>query len=717
MFVLSTLFKMKKHFPLTLIVVILFLAACNNHSSIEKIVYPETKKVTQVDDYFDTKISDPYRWLENDTAADVKQWVEAENKVTGNYLSKIPFRNAIKKRLTDIWNYERYSSPFRAGEYYFFDKNDGLQNQSIIYFQKGLNGEPKVFLDPNKMSPDGTAHVNLLSFSKDKKYVAYSVEQSGSDWSTFYVMEVATQKLLDDKIEWVKFSSTAWKGNGFYYSRYDKPENGKEFSQKNEFHKIYYHRLGTIQDKDELIYEDKEHAQQFHSAQTTEDERFLIIYTSKGTYGNQLSYKDLTKKDGLKPLTEGFDHQYGVLNNLGDKLLVKTDDGAPNQKVVLIDPQKPAKENWKEIIPEKDELLEDANTGGGKLFALYLKDVSSRIYQYSLDGKHENEIVLPAIGISDGLNGDFDDTVIFYSFTSLTIAPSIYKYDVRTGKSEIWQKADVKFNADDYEIKQVFYKSKDGTPIPMFIVHKKGLKLDGNNPTLLYAYGGFNISIRPGFNIANTILLENGGVYAVANLRGGGEYGDKWHKAGMLLNKQNVFDDFIAGAEYLIKEKYTSSEKLAIMGRSNGGLLVGACMTQRPELYKVAFPGVGVMDMLRYHKFTIGWGWAVEYGSSDSAAHFKNLLSYSPLHNIKERSDYPATLITTADHDDRVVPAHSFKFAATLQEKSKGANPVLIRIDTKAGHGGGKPTTKIIDEQTDVWSFMFYNMGVVPNYK
>lgn len=694
-----------------------FSTGCKNPSSTTaKVVYPKTEKVEQVDDYFGTKISDPYRWLENDTAEKVKAWVEEENKVTFDYLSKIPFRPAIKKRLTEIWNYERYSSPFRAGDYYFFSKNDGLQNQSVIYFQKGLNGEPKVFLDPNKMSEDGTASVYLLSFSKDKKYVAYSIQQSGSDWHTVQIMEVATQKVLDDKLEWTKFTDAAWKGNGFYYSRYDKPTAGKEFSQKNEFHKLYYHALGTAQDKDELIFEDKEHAQRYINAETTEDEKFLIIYVSQSTYGSEIWYQDLTKPAKITQVIHGFDHRYGVIDHVGDRLLVQTDNGAPNECLVLIDPKNPAKENWKDIVGEKPEILQNTMKAGGKLFLTYLKDVTTRVYQYDFTGKLEHEIQMPELGTASGFGGNYDDTLVFYSFTSFTYPPAIYKYSIASGASAVWRKADIKFNPADYEVNQVFYKSKDSTRIPMFIVHKKGIKLNGNNPTLLYGYGGFNIPVQPWFSPSNIILLENGGVYAAANLRGGGEYGDKWHKAGMLLNKQNVFDDFIAAAEYLIQEKYTSSQKLAILGRSNGGLLVGACMTQRPDLFKVAFPGVGVMDMLRYHKFTVGWGWAGEYGSSDSLEHFKNLLSYSPLHNIKERNNYPATLITTADHDDRVVPAHSFKFAATLQEMSKGPNPILIRIDTKAGHGGGKPTSKIIDEQTDVWSFMFNNIGVTPNY-
>ena len=697
-------------------------AACQNKENkqdmnSEKLNYPISKKVDQVDDYFGNKVADPYRWLEYDTAQDVKAWVEAENKLTFDYLDKIPFRQKIKERLTDIFNYPKYSSPFRAGAYYFFSKNSGLQNQSVIYYQKGLDGKAEVFLDPNTMSADGTAALSLLGFSKDKKYVAYAINQSGSDWQNIYVMEIATKKLLSDKLEWVKFSGAAWKGNGFYYSRYDAPKNGKELSDKNEFHKIYYHKLGEPQAKDQLIYEDKTKPLRYYGAQTTEDERFLLVYVSEGTDGTELYAKDLSKNETkFTQLVKGFDDNYSVINNNGDRLLVQTDAGAPNQRVVLMDPQHPEMKNWKDIIPEKPELLQSASTGGMKIFASYLKDVATKVYQYDYKGGLEREIELPALGNAYGFGGDTDDDMCFYGFTSFTYPPTIYRYDMKSGKSTVWQKSEVKFNPEDFETKQVFYTSKDGTKVPMFIVYKKGLVLDGNNPTLLYSYGGFNISLQPSFSTSRIILLENGGVFAMANIRGGGEYGEKWHEAGKLLKKQNVFDDFIGAAEYLIKEKYTSSDKLAIQGGSNGGLLVGACMTQRPDLYRVAFPAVGVLDMLRYHKFTVGWGWAVEYGSSDSLVHFNNLYKYSPLHNVKENMNYPATMVTTADHDDRVVPAHSFKFIATLQEKYKGNNPLLIRVDVKAGHGAGKPTSKIIDEQVDIWSFMFYNMGVKPNY-
>jgi prolyl oligopeptidase len=712
--------NMIKHTSIIALSSLIVMASCKNNPSEtvetpEKLVYPKTEKVNQVDDYFGTKIEDPYRWLENDTAENTKHWVEEQRKVTEGYLSKIPFRQKLGKRIEELMNFPKYGSPFKVGEYTFFYKNDGLQNQSILYFQKG-NEAPKVFLDPNTLSKDGTAAMNLMGFSNDNKYVAYAINQSGSDWETMYVIEIATQKQLSDKLDWVKFSGASWKGNGFYYSRYDAPVKGKEFSNVNEYHKVYYHKLGDDQSKDELVYEDKKHPKLYLNAGVTEDERFLILYTSAGTSGNELFYKDLgTGQKEFDMLFKGFDYDYGVIDNVGDKLLVKTNDGAPNQQVVLVDPKNPARENWKPVIPEKPELMESASTCGGKLFVSYLKDVATHVYQYDLGGKLEHEIALPGLGTAGGFSGKAKEKEFYYTYTSFTYPTSIFKYDIASGKSELFRKTEVKFNVDEYESKQVFYTSKDGTKVPMFIVSKKGLKLDGTNPTLLYAYGGFNASMNPSFSSSRIAFLEQGGVFVVANIRGGGEYGEAWHKAGMLEKKQNVFDDFIAAAEYLIKEKYTSSERLAIQGGSNGGLLIGACMTQRPDLFKVCLPAVGVLDMLRYHKFTVGWGWAVEYGSSDSSSQFSYLVKYSPLHNVKNVS-YPATLVTTADHDDRVVPAHSFKFAATLQEKNAGNNPMLIRIDSKAGHGAGKPTAKVIEEQADIYSFIFYNMGIEPKF-
>lgn len=692
--------------------------ACNqtqktNHIKLNRLPYPITKIATQTDDYFGIQIADPYRWLENDTATDVIQWVKEENEVTQNYLGQIPYRTQIKNRLTEIWDYPKYSSPFKEGEWYYFFKNEGLQNQSILYRQKGLSGEPEVFLDPNQLSNDGTASLGSFTFSKDHQYCAVGVAQSGSDWNEIFVMDVSTKQKLSDKIEWVKFSGATWKGDGFYYSRYDAPAKGKAFSNANEFMKIYYHQMGTRQSADELIYEDKKHPLRYFNAGITEDERFMFINISEGTNGNEILVKDLNKNEkSFKTLFKGFENNYSFIDNVGDKILATTDKGAAKYKLIEVDPMNADEINWKTIIAESNDLLEGASIWGGKLFTTYLKDASTRIYKFNADGTGKEEIKLPGIGTASGIGGKKDDTETFYTYSSFTNPGEIYQYDLKTGKSKLFRKTEVKFDANDFETKQVFYTSKDGIKIPMFIMHKKGLKLDGNNPTMLYGYGGFNISLTPSFSVSRIMFLEQGGVYAIASLRGGGEYGEDWHKAGMLEKKQNVFDDFIAAAEYLISEKYTTSNKLGINGGSNGGLLVGACMTQRPELFKVAIPAVGVLDMLRYHKFTIGWGWAVEYGSSDKKEDFDWLIKYSPLHNVKQGVKYPATMIMTADHDDRVVPAHSFKFAAELQAKADTLNPILIRIDSKAGHGAGKPTTKLIEDAADMWSFVLWNLGV-----
>ncbi|MBM3284566.1 MAG: S9 family peptidase [Candidatus Aminicenantes bacterium] len=678
----------------------------------QALTYPVTDRVDVVDDYFGTKVADPYRWLEDDKAEKVMQWVEAQNEVTFGYLSKIPFRENIRQRLTEIYNYPRYSAPIRAGKYYFFYKNDGLQNQSVIYVQKGLDGEPRVFLDPNTLSPDGTTRANLIGFSHDDRYAAYARSEGGSDWREIRVMEIETGRELEDRIQWVKFSGAAWHGNGFYYSGFDRPEEGKELTAANEYQKIFYHELGTPQNQDRLVYEDREHPRRYHSTGITDDQKYLFLYVSEGTHGNELYFRDLkAKKADWIPLQVGFDYNTSIVENIEDKFVLLTDREAPKSKVVLAEAKSPSPENWVTFVPEKAETVMSASLVGGKMFVSYLKDASTHVFQYDLSGNLEKEIELPAFGSAYGFAGKKEDKILFYTFTSFTYPPTIYKYDIESGRAEVFRKTEVKFNPEDFEAKQVFYASKDGTRVPMFIVHKKGLKLDGKRPTYLYGYGGFQSSLTPGFDVSKIILLENDGVYAMANLRGGGEYGEEWHKAGMLQNKQNVFDDFIAAAEYLIREKYTSPDKLAIAGGSNGGLLVGACMTQRPELFKVALPAVGVMDMLRFHKFTVGWGWVVEYGSSDKEEQFRYLYVYSPLHNIKEGISYPATLVTTADHDDRVVPAHSFKFIATLQEKHKGKNPVLIRIDTKSGHGASS-MTKAIEQLTDTWAFMFDNMGL-----
>jgi len=680
-----------------------------------QIKYPETKKVSVVDDYHGVKVADPYRWLEDDNSEETKAWVNEQNRVTFDYLDKIPFRNKIKERFTEILNYPKYGAPFKAGEKYYFFKNDGLQNQSVLYVKNNLDADEEVFLDPNKFSEDGTKSLTTLSFSDNGKYLVYGVSSGGSDWNEFFVMNADSKELLSDHLKWIKFSGAAWKGDGFYYSRYPEPQ-GSELSSKNEFSKVYYHKIGTKQEEDVLVYEDPSKPKRGFSAQTTDDERFLIIYQTEGTSKNAFMVKDLSEENAkFISIVDDFTNNYGVIDNVGDKLLVRTDFNAPNYKVILIDPKNPAKQNWIDILPEKKDVLQSVRIIGGKLVATYLQDVAHHVYTFDLNGKPEGEIELPGLG-TVSFSGKRDDNIAFYTFTSFTSPGTIYKFDVNTKKSELFRQIELKFDFENYVTKQVFYPSKDGTKIPMFIVHKRDLKLDGNNPTYLYAYGGFNASMLPSFSTSRLMLLENNGVFALANIRGGGEYGEEWHRAGMLDKKQNVFDDFIAAAEYLIKEGYTNPNKLAIAGGSNGGLLIGAVINQRPDLFKVALPAVGVMDMLRFHKFTIGYYWVVEYGSSDNPEQFKYLYEYSPLHNIKEELNYPATLVTTADHDDRVVPAHSFKYIATLQEKYKGDNPVLIRIETKAGHGAGKPTSKVIEEITDVWSFVFYNLGVVPKY-
>jgi prolyl oligopeptidase len=686
------------------------MAQQGNHT----IKYPNSPKQNVVDDYFGTKISDPFQWLENDTATEVTTWVDEQNQTTQNYLAQIPYRQKIKNRLTEIWNFPKYGVTSKHGDYYYFSKNNGLQNQSVIYYQKGLNATPEVFIDPNKLSTDGTVSLAGLSFSDDNKYCAVSIAKSGSDWNEIFVMDVATRQKTTDNIMWVKFSGATWYKNGFYYSRYDAPAAGKEFSNANAYMKIYYHALGTAQTTDKLVYEDKDHPLRYFTAQVTEDGRFLLINVSEGTSGSEVLYKDLkSTQTAFKTLFKGFDFNCNVIENVGDKILLLTDLGAPKYRLVLVDPLNPTPENWKNIIPESADLLESVSTCGGKLFANYLKNASSRMYSYNMDGTNKKEITLPGIGTTTAIGGKATDTEAFFAFTSFTSPGEIYKYNVAQGTAQLVRKTEVKFNTSDFETKQVFYPSKDGTMVSMFLVYKKGLLLNGTNPTLLYGYGGFNISMTPSFSVSRMMFLEQGGVYAIANLRGGGEYGEDWHKAGMLDKKQNVFDDFIAAAEYLIKEQYTAPTKLAIHGGSNGGLLVGACMTQRPDLFRVAIPAVGVLDMLKYHQFTIGWGWAVEYGSSDKKEQFDYLIKYSPLHNVKAGVNYPATMIMTADHDDRVVPAHSFKFAAELQSKQDiHSNPVLIRIDSKAGHGAGKPTSKLIDDATDMWSFILWNLNV-----
>ncbi|WP_300604639.1 prolyl oligopeptidase family serine peptidase [Niabella sp.] len=677
--------------------------------------YPVTQREGVTEDYFGTRVADPYRWLEDDNSAVTKAWVKAQNKVTDAYLSGIPYREKIKQRLESLWNYPKFGAPFKKGDYYYFYKNDGLQNQAVLYRTKDLNGSPEVFIDPNTLSSEGIAALSSLSFTKDGKLCAYSVSKAGSDWSEIFVMNAATKTLLADKINWTKFGGVAWKGNeGFYYSAYDEPDEKSKLSKKNEFQKVFYHRLGTSQKEDEIVYQDKMHPLRYFGIGLTEDQRFLILNVTEGTSGSELWYRDLTnaaQKD-FALLVKGFDTESSVIENKGDLLLVNTNYQAPNYRVVAIDPKQPARENWKTVIPEQKEALQDVGTAGDNLFASYLKDASSKIIQYDFSGRKIRNIALPGIGTAAGFGADKEDKTFFYTYSSFAVPPTIYQYDIASGTSAIYRKTALQLKTEDLVTEQVFFRSKDGARVPMFLTYKKGLKKDGNNPVLLYGYGGFNIPMTPGFSVSNAFFVEQGGIYAVVNLRGGSEYGEAWHKAGMLLNKQNVFNDFIAAAEYLIAEKYTNKGKTAIRGGSNGGLLVGAVMTQRPDLFKVAIPQVGVLDMLRFQKFTVGWGWTVEYGSADSAAYFSYLYGYSPYHNLKKGVSYPATLITTGDHDDRVVPAHSFKFAARLQEYHQGPNPVLIRIETNAGHGAGKPTSKVIEEAADIWAFTMYNLGM-----
>ncbi len=657
--------------------------------------YPVAKKVDQVDDYHGTKVADPYRWLEDDASAETAAWVEAENKVTFPYLEKIPYRDALTARVRALNDYPKYSSPSRKGPYYFFLKNDGLQAQSVLYIQKGLDGTPDVLIDPNAWSKDGTMRLGTFVPSADAKYAVYGISTSGSDWQQYKVMELATKKILPDTIDWVKVSGVAWQQDGFYYSRYPEPAKGTEKASINEDHRVYFHKVGTPQSEDRQIFQDAANPQRFNTVETTEDERFALLTVSdrgKGTDGNALFARDLSRGEReFNPVVRTIGNDsYGVVDNLADKLLVETNRNAPNGRVVLVDPKQPEETNWKTILPERAEPLQGVSTAGGRIFATYLKDVTTHAYVYSLDGTLENEIELPGPGIAGGFGGNRDDTFVFYSFNSLSVPPTIYRYDIATKKSTVFRQSEVPaYDPAAYETKQVFYPGKDGTKIPMFLVYKKGLKLDGTNPTLLYAYGGFNIVQSPTFSAARLALLEQGFVYANANIRGGGEYGEAWHKQGMKLTKQTVFDDFIAAAEWLIANKYTSTERLAVQGGSNGGLLIGAVINQRPDLFKVAIPQVGVMDMLRFQKFTIGWNWVADYGSSDNPDEFKALYAYSPLHNIKAGVKYPATLITTADHDDRVVPAHSFKYRGhpSGESEPRDAHPDPDRHEVRARRG------------------------------
>lgn len=704
------MYNMKK---VTLFATGIIMMSCAQQQ--QKITYPETAKVDTVDVYFGTEVPDPYRWLENDTSAATAAWVEAQNKVTNDYLSKIPFRDALLKRLTDVANYEKISTPFKKHGKYYFYKNDGLQNQSVLYVQDSLDGEPRVFLDPNKLSDDGTVALTGISFSNDGKYTAYTISRSGSDWTEIYVLDTATGKLLNDHIEWVKVSGASWQGDGFYYSAYDRPKKGIELSNVNENHKVYFHKMGTAQSEDKLIFQNPKYPKRFYMANVNEDETVLFLYERGDGRGNAAYMKDLRKPNApFVAMATDMDYDYYPVEIIGDKMYMFTNYNAPKYRLMVADVNKPALKDWTELIPEAENVLSYAEVIGGKLFLTYDKDVANHVYVHELNGKEIQEIQFPSLGTVI-FSGDKDDKECFFNFTSFTTPGATYKYDMDKNTSELFRAPKVAFNPDEYVTEQVFYPSKDGTKIPMFLTYKKDLKKDGKNPVYLYAYGGFNSSLYPDFATSRIPFLENGGIYAQANLRGGGEYGEDWHVAGTKMQKQNVFDDFISAAEYLINNQYTNKDKIAIVGASNGGLLIGACMTQRPDLFRVAIPKVGVMDMLRYHKFTIGWNWASDYGTSeDSKEMFEYLKGYSPLHNLKPGTKYPATMVTTADHDDRVVPAHSFKYAATLQAANTGTEPKLIRIDSKAGHGAGKPTAKVIDEYVDMYSFIFEHLGLKP---
>jgi prolyl oligopeptidase len=700
-----------KHMKKTFLIMAVSSAMATFGQNQKPITYPATTKGETVDVYFDTKLPDPYRWLEDDKSAETGAWVKAQNEVTYGYLGQIPFRDALKARMEKLWNYEKIGAPFKEGNFTYYYKNNGLQNQSVLY-RKDAKGTETVFLDPNTFSKDGTTSLGGLDFSKDGSKVAYAISEGGSDWRKVIIMDAITQKIIEDTIVDVKFSGVSWKANeGFYYSSYDKPK-GSELSAKTDQHKLYFHKLGTAQKDDKVIF-GADQKRRYVGGGVTEDDRYLVITASNSTYGNELYIKDLTKPNSpIVTIVDNFKSDNNIIENEGGKLFIETDLNAPNKRIVTVDVNNPKPENWKDFIAETENVL-SPSTGGGYFFANYMKDAVSVVKQYDYSGKLVREIKLPGVGTAGGFGGKKKEKTLYYSFTNYITPGSTFSFEPQTGTSAVYQKPKVDFDSEKYESKQVFYTSKDGTKIPMIITHKKGLKLDGTNPTMLYGYGGFNVSLTPSFSIANAVWMENGGVYAVPNLRGGGEYGKKWHDAGTKMQKQNVFDDFIAAAEYLIAQKYTSSQYLAIRGGSNGGLLVGATMTQRPELMKVALPAVGVMDMLRYHTFTAGAGWAYDYGTAqDSKEMFSYIKGYSPVHNIKKGLQYPATMVTTGDHDDRVVPAHSFKFAAELQEKQTGTNPTLIRIDINAGHGAGKSVAATIQENVDIQAFTLFNMGV-----
>jgi len=700
---------------LTFSVLILACAADLPAQNDPPLVYPKAKTVDQIDDYHGVKVADPYRWLEDTDSPDTRAWVEAENKLTFGYLDKIPYRDAIRERLRKLWNYERFTAPEQEGGRYFYQHNNGLQNQNVLFVADSLNGEPRVLLDPNTLSSDGTVALAGTAITEDGKLMAYGTETSGSDWMEWHVRDVNTGRDLPDVIKWVKFSGASWTkdDNGFFYSRYDEPK-GTALREANYFQKLYYHRMGTPQSEDNLIYERPDNKELLFQGDVSDDGRYLVIHVSQGTSPKtRLYYKDLTHPDSpVVKLLDAFDARYQFIDNDGPVFWIQTDLDAPRGRLLAIDTQHPAKRNWQTVVPQSADKLESTDVVDDKFLMSYLKDAKTEVRVYNLKGKFLRNVDLPGIGTAGGFHGKRHYKETFYSFTSFISPTTIYRYEPETGKSTIYRQPKVDFDSSQYETTQVFYKSKDGTRVPMFLTYKKGLKRDGQNPTLLYAYGGFDISLTPFFSVPNLVWLEMGGIYAQPNLRGGGEYGEEWHLAGTKGKKQNVFDDFIAAAEWLIDNKYTSTPKLAIRGASNGGLLIGASLTQRPDLYGAALPEVGVMDMLRFQKFTIGWAWTSDYGSSDNAEDFKWLYAYSPLHNLKPGTKYPPTMISTADHDDRVVPGHSFKFAATMQADQAGPAPVLIRIETKAGHGGGKPISKIIDETADEWAFVAHNLGM-----
>ena len=667
-----------------------------------------------MDNYHGTEVADPYRWLEDDNSDETKAWVVAQNEVTFGYLEQIPFREELETRLTEIWNYPKMGQPSLRSGIYFYSYNSGLQNQNVIYKKMSLEEEGEVFLDPNTLSEDGTVSLSAFSVSRDGKYVGYGISRGGSDWNEFFVRDVETGEDLEDHIMWTKFSGMSWYKDGFFYSRYPEPAEGDKLKGSNENNMVYYHKVGTPQSEDKLIYKNPDFPLRGYSVSVTSDEAYTIITSTESTSGNAFGFRKMESKGDFKWLVDTYDKDYNPIGNKENILFVVTNADAPKSKLLAIDLDNPARENWVDLLPEKEMVLQQVSYVGGKLFAQYLKDAYDIVEVYDTEGTFLYEIEFPGIGSVGGFGGEANDTETFYTFTSFNYPPVIFRYDIEDNKSEVFYTPELDFDGSQYETKQVFYESKDGTKVPMFLVYKKGLKMDGNNPTILYGYGGFNISLTPNFNVTRTIWLEQGGIYAIANLRGGGEYGEEWHKAGTILKKQNVFDDFIAAAEYLIAEDYTSPAKLGILGGSNGGLLVGAVTNQRPDLFAAAIPAVGVMDMLRFHKFTIGRYWVTDYGSSDDPEQFEYLYGYSPVHNLSAEKDYPAVMVTTADHDDRVVPAHSFKYIATLQEKYTGDSPVIIRIETDAGHGGGKPTSKFIEEIADQYAFYMYNMGVKP---